>query len=117
MMLSSKVDQIAEKQVVITVTGSMTAGTQLKVLDAQIQNLVTNGARAIVFDLTDVDFIDSAGLGLLMLARSLLERENAALRLCGVQARVRALLRMTRTDSLLQVDEDREGSLRAISEG
>lgn len=115
MALSTKVEHVAKEQVVITVTGSMTIGTSLKVLDAQLQNLVTNGVNAIVFDLTEVDFVDSAGLGLLMLARRLLlDKEGAILRLCGVQARVKALLRMTRTDGLLHLDEDLESSLQAI---
>ncbi|MGC8550829.1 MAG: STAS domain-containing protein [Acidobacteriaceae bacterium] len=114
MMLNAKVEQIAQKKVVITVSGSMTLGSSLKVLDAQLQNLVSNGVNTIVFDLTDVDFIDSAGLGLLMLAHGLLEKENTMLRLCGAQARVRALLKMTKTDSLLHLDESREESLEAI---
>lgn len=114
MMLNAKVEQIEQKKVVITVSGSMTVGSPLKVLDAQLQNLVSNGVNMIVFDLTEVDFIDSAGLGILMLAHGLLEKENTMLRLCGVQARVRALLKMTKTDSLLHVDDSREESLEAI---
>lgn len=114
MVLNAKIEQISRKKVVITVSGSMTLGPSLKVLDAQLQNLVSNGVNTIVFDLTDVDFIDSAGLGLLVLAHGLLEREDTMLRLCGAQARVSALLRMTKTDSLLHVDESREQSLEAI---
>lgn len=114
MMLNAKVELVEPKKVVITVSGSMTLGSPLKVLDAQLQNLVSNGVNTIVFDLTDVDFIDSAGLGLLMLAHGLLEKENTMLRLCGAQARVRALLKMTKTDSLLHIDESREDSLQAI---
>ncbi|MCL5262999.1 MAG: STAS domain-containing protein [Acidobacteria bacterium] len=114
MLLTSKIEPIEDRQVVIKVTGSMTLGASLKVLDAQVQNLVSNGVNTVVFDLTGVDFIDSAGLGLLMLARRLLEKRDAMLRLCGAQARVRALLRMTKTDALLHLDESLEDSLEAI---
>jgi anti-anti-sigma factor len=114
MLLNTKVEQVEEKLVVITVTGSMTLGSSLKVLDAQLQNLVTNGVNRVVFDLTDVDFVDSAGLGLLMLAHGLLDRKDARLRLCGLQARVRALLKMTKTDMLLKVDESLAESMAAI---
>lgn len=114
MLLNTKVKEVADRQVVITVEGSMTQGSSLKVLDAQLQNLVTNGVKTVVFDLTDVDFVDSAGLGLLMLAHGLLNKSDSRLRLCGPQARVRALLRMTRTDALLKVDESLEESLQAI---
>lgn len=115
MLLNTKIEQIAEKKVVITVEGSMTVGSSLKVLDAQLQNLVTNGVKTVVFDLTDVDFIDSAGLGLLMLARGLLNKSGFMLRLCSPQARVRALLKMTKTDTLLKIDESLEDSLAAIA--
>lgn len=114
MVLNARFDEIAQKQIVITIEGSMTQGSSLKVLDAQLQNLVTNGANRVVFDLTDVDFIDSAGLGLLMLARGLLNKSGSMLRLCSPQARVRALLKMTKTDTLLKIDESLEDSLQAI---
>lgn len=115
MLLNTKIKEIAQKKIVITVEGSMTQGSSLKVLDAQLQNLVTNGVNTVVFDLTEVDFIDSAGLGLLMLARGLLSKSGSRLRLCSPQARVRALLRMTKTDTLLQIDESLEDSLAAIA--
>lgn len=114
MVLKSKIEEIAEKQVVITLEGSMTLGSSLKVLDAQLQNLVTNGVNRVVFDLREVDFIDSGGLGLLMLAGSLLNKSGSMLRLSSPQARVRALLRMTRTDTLLKIDESLEDSLAAL---
>lgn len=114
MPLTSKVEPIADKQVVITVAGSMSAGPTLKVLDARMQNLVTNGVHTLVLDVTEVDFMDSSGLGLLMLVRSLLNKQGAMLRLCGAQGRVLALLRMTKTDTLLNLDESLEDSLEAL---
>ena len=114
MLLSTKIEQITEKQVIIAIEGSMTLGSSLKVLDAQLQNLITNGVNAVVFDLTEADFIDSAGLGLLMLARGLLNKPGSMLRLCCPQGRVRALLRMTKTDTLLKIDESLDESLAAI---
>lgn len=114
MSLKTKIEEIAEKQVVITLEGSMTLGATLNVLDAKLQNLVTNGVNRVVFDLTDVDFIDSGGLGLLMLARGLLNKSGSMLRLCSPQARVRALLKMTKTDTLLKIDDSLEDSLEAI---
>lgn len=115
MLLKTKIEEIADKQVVITVEGSMTLGSSLNVLDARLQNLVTNGVNRVVFDLTDVDFIDSGGLGLLMLARGLLNKSDSMLRLCCPQARVRALLKMTKTDTLLKIDDTLEESLKAIT--
>ena len=117
MSLTSKVEPIADKQVVITVTGSMSAGPTRKVLDARMQNLVTNGVHTLVLDMTEVDFMDSSGLGLLMLVRSMLNKQDAMLRLCGTQGRVRALLRMTKTDTLLNLDESLEDSLAVVKQG
>ena len=116
MSLTSKVESIADKQVVITITGSMSVGSPLKVLDAQMQNLVSNGVHRLVLDMTEVDFMDSSGLGLLMLVRGLLNKQGSMLRLCGTQGRVRALLRMTKTDTLLNIDESLEDSLKALKQ-
>ena len=47
-----------------------------------------------VIDLTAVDYVDSAGLGLLMYTYGTLNGNNGALRLCGVAPRVMSLLQL-----------------------
>lgn len=67
-----------------------------------------------VIDLTDVEWVDSAGLGMLMYASGMLNQKKGALRLCGVTDRVLSLLRTTKTDTFLPVDTTRDESVAAL---
>jgi anti-anti-sigma factor len=61
-----------------------------------------------------VDYVDSAGLGLLVHTFGLLNGKGGTLRICCVQPRLRAMLHTTKTDTILAVDPTREASLAAL---
>jgi anti-sigma B factor antagonist len=86
---------------VITVSGSLTLGTSLKVLDSQIQNLIDGGLLHLVLDISAVDYVDSAGLGLLIHTYGRLNEKKGTIALNGVQPRVADLLRLTKLDTYL----------------
>ena len=67
-----------------------------------------------MIDLTEVEYVDSAGLGTLMYAYGMLNEKGGALRLCGVNDRVLSLLQMTKTDTFLPVDKSKDESLTAL---
>lgn len=98
----------------VTLSGGLTLGTSLKIADSQIQAAIEDGVAKMVIDLTDVDYIDSAGLGMLMYAFGMLNDKKGVLRLCGVCPRVMSLLQMTKTDSFLPIDKSRDESLAAM---
>lgn len=105
MPLEAKIEKLSQDAAIVKVSGSMTLGTALKMLDSQVQTLVRGETLALTIDLSGVDFIDSAGLGLLVHTYGLLEAKQGTLRLCGPQPRVSAVLNMTRTNTFLTIDE------------
>lgn len=58
------------------------------------------GWDRIVFDMAGLDFIDSAGLGMLLLARDTAARRNATLSLRGAREQVKRILEVARFDTL-----------------
>ena len=66
----------------------MTLGSSLQLIDSQINAAITEGVTSMVIDLTAVDYLDSAGLGMLMYTYGTLNGKNGSLRLCGVAPRV-----------------------------
>jgi anti-anti-sigma factor len=62
-----------------------------------------------------VDYIDSAGLGMMVYVYGALNEKNGTFRLCGVSPRVLSILKLTKTDSFLNVDGCREESLAALN--
>jgi anti-sigma B factor antagonist len=106
--------QVAPDTAVVTLVGSLTLGTSLKIADTQIQSLISSGVSHIVLDLTGVNYVDSAGLGALVHTYGLTQQSNGSLRLCGVQKNLAAMLKMTRADAFLPIDPTAEASLAAI---
>ena len=86
-------------------------------VERQIVDAIGNLADEVLIDLTHLLYMDSSGLRLLMLVRSMLNKQDAMLRLCGTQGRVRALLRMTKTDTLLNLGESLEERLADVQQG
>ncbi|MGC9199724.1 MAG: STAS domain-containing protein [Acidobacteriaceae bacterium] len=114
MPLSANIENHPKGIAVVSLSGRLTLGSSLKIADSQIQAAIEDGASRVVLDLTDVEYMDSAGLGMLMVAFGLVNEKKGSLRLCGVAPRVMSLLQMTRTDGLLPIDQTREESLTAL---
>ncbi|MGB6134213.1 MAG: STAS domain-containing protein [Acidobacteriaceae bacterium] len=114
MPLSATIESLPDRVSVVTLTGSMTLGSSLKMVDAQVQQALAGGVTALVFDLTGVDYSDSAGLGLLVYTQGLMQEKGGQFRLCGLSPRVLSLLEMTRTNTFLSIDPAREESLAAL---
>jgi anti-anti-sigma factor len=114
MPVSVEIEKLPEGTAVITLKGSVTLGTSLSLADSQIYRTIANGVTKMVIDLTGVDYLDSAGLGMLVYAYGTLNEKQGVLRLCGVAPRVLSVLKMTKTDSFLAVDPSREESLAEL---
>jgi anti-sigma B factor antagonist len=115
MPVIATIEKLTEGSAVVTLLSSMTLGTSLKVADSQIHSAISEGATRMVIDLTGVDYMDSAGLGMLVFVYGTLNEKNGTLRLCGVAPRLRTLLKVTQTDAVLTIDATREESLAALA--
>ena len=99
----------------VTITGPLSLGTNLKTADLNLQELIHSGVHRLVLDLTACPYSDSAGLGMLVYVYGLLREKHGTLRLCGIGERVESLLKMTNTDRFLPCDPDRSASLAAFA--
>jgi anti-sigma B factor antagonist len=99
---------------VVTLTGPITLGSSLSVAESQVRSLINSGVHKIVIDLSRVDYIDSAGLGMLVYIYGSLCSRGGSLRLCGVAPRITSLLEMTKMSTLLSVDANLQDSLMAL---
>jgi anti-sigma B factor antagonist len=114
MPLSANIENLPHGIAVVKLCGGLTLGTSLKIADSQVQAVIEDGISSMVIDLTDVEYVDSAGLGMLMYAYGMLNEKKGTLRLCGVTARVLSLLQMTKTDMLLPIDKSLDESIAAL---
>lgn len=114
MLMTATIERLPEATAVVTLSGPLTLGTSLKFADSQVQGAIADGVTKLVFDLTAVDFVDSAGLGMIVYIYGAVNGKNGTLRLCGVAPRIMSLFRLTKTDGFLPIDTTREDSLAAL---
>lgn len=91
---------------VVSVEGRLTLGRETQALEALVADLIAKGERKIVLDLKLLEYLDSAGLGVILASASKAKQAGGAVRLAGVGGRVLQVLKLTRTDAVLSLDAD-----------
>jgi anti-sigma B factor antagonist len=114
MPLNVEIEKLPDGVSVVTMTGQLTLGLNLKLADSQVHAAIAEGANKLVFDMTGLDYLDSAGLGMLVFTYGTLNEKGGTLRLCGVASRIASVLKLTKTDELFGMDATREESLAAL---
>jgi len=70
-----------------------------------IDEITTQTATTQIFDLSGIEFIDSAGLGMLLLARDEGEKKRATVILRGAKGQVKRMVEVARFDTLFQMED------------
>lgn len=106
MMLETEVFQFDPDITGVSCAGRFTLGTRLSETETMINSLIQGGARKLVLDLTHVEFVDSAGLGIIMRIFAELDQQGGQFRIAGAREQVKRLFDITHTRSILAVDPD-----------
>lgn len=85
---------------VITLRGKLMLGEEVMKLETLVPELLKNGRKNLVFDLTGVTHIDSTGIGRFIDTYTLLGRVGGQIRLAGASGAVRDSFRVTRLDTV-----------------
>jgi len=115
MILTTEVLQFDHGVTGISCYGRFTMGTRLSETEGLINSLIENGTRKVVLDLTHVDFVDSAGLGIIVRAFGEIEQRGGKFRIAGPPPQVRRLLEITHTLPILHVDPDLTTSVQMLT--
>lgn len=105
MLTQTDIDQVEDGIAIVKFTGRLTLGSSMSLAEAKINQLIEQeGVLKIVFDLTNVDFVDSAGLGLVVFMRGKLLEKGGRFRVVSPPPRVLDLFRMSNNASVLDID-------------
>jgi anti-anti-sigma factor len=97
--------------IVLRLTGPITLSSLFPLKDtfgAVTQNLI-------ILDMSQVPYVDSAGLGTILMFHVSAEKNGRKLALAGVTERVLSLIRMTRVDTVLSMFPSVEGAEQSAS--
>lgn len=89
--------------VFIELSGDIIGGPDAGVLNTKIRELVDSGKPKIAIDLSQVDLMNSTGLGILIGALTTVKKSNGDLVLVNVTARIKNLLVITKLDSVFRI--------------
>ena len=100
--------QIAERQIepdiaVLELSGKLALGQESQRIESLIEELVKKGAQRVIVDMTSVDYIDSAGIGMVALAAGRLRESGGKLAIVAPEGKVLQLLTLTQINTIVKV--------------
>ncbi len=99
---------------VVTVSGDLDVSDALSLRET-LGQAQGDDTRSVLLDLTEVGFIDSAGIGLLVAAQRRAAGAGGQFALAGLTPTVARVLELTRTDRMLTVLPTVEAGVAALS--
>lgn len=103
--------------VIVDLKGKLTAGLGDQILRDTVDQLLAESWRKILLNLSEVSFMDSAGVGELVAGLKTSKRFGAALRLLNATERVQSTLYIARLLPVFEIYEDEAEALRRFREG
>ena len=88
---------------VVALKGRIVLGEGSSALRERVKNLVTDGKKKIVLNMTNVTYVDSAGLGTLVAAHVSAKKEGTALHLSDLGSKFHEVLQLTRLLTIFSV--------------
>ena len=89
--------------VVLAMTGSIRLGPNCQQIEHALDELIREGATSVIYDLSGVPFIDSAGIGTIVRGLVKLKKLGGTLRLAGVKPMVAGVLKLTQIDRSIEI--------------
>jgi anti-sigma B factor antagonist len=100
---------------VLDISGKIVLGDATKNMRHTISDLLVNGGKKIVLNLTDVNYIDSSGIGELVRSFTTVTNEGKQLKLLNLTKKVRELLVITKLLTVFQVFENEQAAVASFS--
>ena len=82
----------------------------------EVIHIIEKGAQNIVFDLGNVNVMNSSGLGVLILARDKIEKKKGKIAICCLLPLMREIFDRMQFSSFFDVTDDLEGALALFSQ-
>lgn len=96
---SGEVDGVS----LLALNGRIILGEESTALREKLKSLVAAGKQKIVLNMTDIDYIDSSGLGALVAAHLSAKTAGASIRLCNLGGKFHEVLQLTKLLTIFDV--------------
>jgi anti-sigma B factor antagonist len=99
---------------ILELNGRITMGPEASALREKIAQLTAEGKRSLVLEMAAVDFIDSTGLGALVMCATSLRKAGGQMKLVAVNRRNIELLLMTKLATVFELFPDEQDAVSSF---
>jgi anti-sigma B factor antagonist len=99
---------------VVDIKGRIVVGEESAALRSLVADLLSEGRKKILFNLAEVRYIDSTGLGALVSAYTSVRKHNADLKLLNLSAKVQDVMQLTKLYTIFDVSNDEAAALKSF---
>jgi anti-sigma B factor antagonist len=101
---------------VVDINGRIVLGEESAALRDLVCDLLSKGQKQILFNLGDVNYIDSAGLGYLVSAFSSVRKQGGELKLLNLTSKVHDVLQITRLYTVFDVLDSEAAAVNSFDQ-
>ena len=101
---------------VVDVSGRITLGQESAAIRDLVTELLSKGQKKILFNLADVQYIDSSGLGSLVSAFTSARKQGAELKLVNLTDKVEGVMQITKLYTVFDVMDDEDVAIKSFGQ-
>jgi len=107
-------DRDREGVLLLDLNGRLTVGDECSKFRDRMTKVIAAGARNIILNMAQVDYVDSTGLGALVMYYTTLQREGGKVKLLNLTRRSIELLVMTKLTTIFEVFNDEQNAINSF---
>src|SRR6266699_840135 len=100
---------------IVDISGRIVLGEESAALRSLVSELLSKGHKKILFNLGDVDYIDSSGLGHLVSAFTSVQKQGGELKLLKLTKKVEDVMQITRLYTVFDIMDDEAAAVRSFA--
>ena len=101
---------------IVDISGRIVLGEESGALRELVCDLLSKGHKKILFNLADVNYIDSSGLGCLVGAFTSLRRQQGELKLLNLTNKVHDLMQITKLYTVFDIMDDEAVAVKSFGQ-
>ena len=87
--------------VLVEISGQITLGRECQIVEWTVDDLIRDSHKMVVFDLSGLEYVDSTGIGIIVMCCGKMHAAGGELRVASIQPRVAELMRITKLHQIM----------------
>lgn len=100
---------------VVVLGGHLTLGRERGQIEATVLKALNEGVRRLVFDLSQVTYVDSTGIGIIAYCFGKISQQGGHAAVAGASGLIKEVFRLTRLDNVIQFYPDVPSACEALA--